>query len=271
MVSCCGLFGSAPEVIERTRLSPVSQSVSREQQRAIEAIFANKKEAVRREFNEIETPKSGPRILFVPQYSFCIDNSMILSKAPTDVGSLDSFLTCIYEDADAVFNLMQDLEPRQEFDRNPLRYLDDDADLSEKFHVKRTVVGDGPLCLHSTLELTPKSGCWGKTKRIPHFHYRYWVDGDRADCAHLAALARKAMQAARPLLHCYGGTGRTGTLAAIILAYQKIKAGDHAPDVIQRAVEELREERPDCVHNLRQYICVYNVVHTLLHQEGVFI
>lgn len=72
---------------------------------------------------------------------------------------------------------------------------------------------------------------------------RYWADGDplRQECD---ALLHELANGRKVFIHCRGGLGRTGTLAARLLVERGLKP--------EKAIEEVRIARPGAIETVEQ-------------------
>lgn len=256
----------------RSSTPQIEEDNSTKYKPALAAIFEKTWYEQQKEFNDIvfrrfEVPfKAIHPLSQVHSAHDCLDKSMILSAVPEKY-SLNDFLTLIYTHADAVMMLMRP----DDFIYNPfsVHYFAEDGTLqADIYSVTRKDIECSPFIEKSTLEITVNRDP-GTKRSVTHYHYQHWIDGTAPIPESLAALARIVMKAKKPLIHCIAGEGRTGTLAATVSAYQKIKAGDYSHNVIQKSVAELRQERPNAIHNFGQYSAIYDTVKTLLEQDGL--
>jgi protein tyrosine phosphatase len=225
----------------------------------LRALFDKNDSILQNEFYQISLHQPA-----IPSYAlnFCVAESMILSSVPIVDFTLEVFIASIYEHVDVVIMLMQEIEHRM--DINIVNYIKNPVP-SDVFDVKVTSSTRGEVGVVSTLELIPKDSSKNK-KEVRHIHYEDWLDGQPGNPEDVAKLARIAMEAKLPLIHCVGGVGRSGTLAAVVSAYRKILQGKRE-SVFKETVIELRRERPGCVQTWRQYICVHKAVEILLQED----
>lgn len=225
----------------------------------LKSLFGKSAEKLQHEFYQFSLYQ-----LTAPSHAlnFCVKESMILSSVPIVDFTLDVFLSSIYEHADVVIMLMQEIEHRM--DINIVNYIKNPVP-SSVFDVEVTSSASEEVGVVSTLKLTRKDSPKDK-KAVRHIHYQDWPDGAPGNPEDVAKLARVAMQAKLPLIHCFGGVGRSGTLAAVVSAYRKIKEGKREA-VFKETVIELRSERSGCVQNSGQYACIYKAVEILLQED----
>ncbi|PIS02995.1 MAG: hypothetical protein COT85_02910 [Chlamydiae bacterium CG10_big_fil_rev_8_21_14_0_10_42_34] len=242
----------------------------------LEALFSKTIEELQAEYDEIKakpkTPTKKLHFVFpknqVLYAHHCAENTLILSQAP-DKDSLNPFLKMLHEKANAVIILLQiiDLTRRPEWQLEP--YFTGESELKCDYDLS---VEDLPqevsYIKNKQLEISPKGN--GSPKRLPIHHYNDWPDNKAGTPKHIAMIARIAMDYMTPVIHCVGGVGRAGTLAAVISAYRRIKKGNHEVDVIKNAVHDLRKERPGAVFRFAQYQSVYEAIKILLEQDNVY-
>ncbi len=106
-----------------------------------------------------------------------------------------------------------------------------------------------------------------ETKWITHYHYPSWGDNEGTAAKVVAVLTRILLKENNPLIHCSAGIGRSGTVAAVMDAYEKIKAGQVSDSLIPDVVNSLRLERHGCVQTAVQYLTVYEAVKELVEQD----
>ncbi|KAJ5273958.1 hypothetical protein N7478_009083 [Penicillium angulare] len=130
---------------------------------------------------------------------------------------------------------------------------------------------------------------------ITQLHYPYWPDfGTTSQPAHLLTLIEQCNKAVRAssnsgfssqdaepkgqrpvLVHCSAGCGRTGTFCTVDSVLDMLKrqqnsnahssespewTKDYHRDLIRKAVEDFRTQRPSMVQNLSQYVLCYESV-----------
>ena len=96
-------------------------------------------------------------------------------------------------------------------------------------------------------------------RKITHYHLSAWVDSQGTNAKVLALLARTMLEEERPLLHCSAGIGRSGTLAAVMSAYEEIKGGNRDENLVVNVVAYLRTERHGSVQSngsIRNSLCI---------------
>lgn len=112
----------------------------------------------------------------------------------------------------------------------------------------------------------------GIEKKVYHYHYPSWGDGQGTEGKAVAALAKTVLQHNNPVIHCSAGIGRSGTLAAVVSAYLCIQEAEifdkEVPStLIPDVVTELRSERHGSVQTLEQYQTIYDAVGELLEAD----
>ncbi len=195
--------------------------------------------------------------------NFCANGKWILSEFPhVSPYSQDDFWHCVIEnDVDLIMMLSQENEPQA-----PPHYLNDPS-LSICYNVKReSVVLEGDF-LKSKIEISRKIGA-PLRRSVSHVQCLHWQDGWIIPPSDIAQLAQLVIDASKPLVHCRGGVGRTGVVAATGLVCLNIQNGDHKPDVVKRTVRKLREERSGCVQSYLQYACVYAASGLLVRKQN---
>lgn len=245
MISCCS-WRAQPEVVTAVQPNECFRKP------VWDGLFAKNRYALEREYIEIRRQRNS---------GLCFDPSIAICPHPQNVSSLEGFLYDIFKNnTDLIIMLVQNQEIG-------FTYLVDSYS-SQFFSFTKETLSTGFSWDESRLRITLK-GENKIVKEVSHFHYKLWVDNDGADPKDVARLARLGLEAKKPLIHCRGGIGRSGTLAAVISAYKKIQNGDYAPDLIQRTVLESREIRQGHIGTLAQYLCVYDSLRILLEEDGL--
>ena len=106
-------------------------------------------------------------------------------------------------------------------------------------------------------------------QRVAHYHLPSWADNCGVNGKVLALLARTMLKEERPLVHCSAGIGRSGTLVAVMDAYEKINSGNHDEDLIVDVVTSLRTERHGAVQAKDQYETIYASLKLMLEEDMV--
>jgi protein tyrosine phosphatase len=234
--------------------------------RKFNPIFEKSEEELKAEFDAISyfylsSPSSD---LPFCDADFCFEQTMILSEAPRAIET-DLFLEMLYSHADVVFMLNQE----QDWKKNRREcYLPKDGQSLCFFgsSVTRTILKVSDSITESTLTLTTEPD--GVPRSIHHIHYDLWVDCKAADPADVALLARKALDVKRPLIHCIGGIGRSGTLALVIACYRAIRDGEDPLSVMPKALVQLRKERMGAIPLFALYYTAYQALQILLRGEN---
>jgi protein tyrosine phosphatase len=171
----------------------------------------------------------------------------------------------VHEKADCIIMLMQSEEYGHLEYAKPVRYLECDESKMD-YSVSRTYKSRSEFIEGSILEIKLK-GSDQPPKKVPHFHYAMWVEGMKGNPDHIATLARNAMKAKKPVIHCWTGNGRAAVVAAVIASYENIIKGDRSPDVIKNAITALQKERPGAVSEPSQRRAVYEATKALLIED----
>lgn len=94
---------------------------------------------------------------------------------------------------------------------------------------------------------------------VRHFHWRDWPDrGVPINQLATLRLLHFLGPYQRIIVHCSAGIGRTGTIMAIYLAQNQMRAG--LPLDLFDRVHELRQQRAGSVQTLDQYFYIYSVI-----------
>jgi len=234
-------------------------SVSGHHYHPIRKIFDKTEATIEKEFSKlpVEVPRRS-RINTLPTLfnaNYCVGGTLILSAAP-DRNTINHFVTMLLlEQCDIIITLMNP-ERDEWFDCVSYRECKD---------IKREQI----ITLKEGLEMSTL--CLGPPedlRKITHYYYSEWLDGYGADPTYVACLARIALKAKWPLIHCIAGQGRSGTLACVIQAYKMILDGINPSQAIPNALSSLRSERANCIHFSEQYVTVYETVEILLQEDG---
>lgn len=239
----------------------------------LETIFDKSRQALMKEY--YDTPEhydsAAPNPIFSNGLTYssahhCLNETLIIIGNPSRV---ELFLNMLYEKTDVVVNLIHGSNFR------PATYHHDTKPFENGEYtscLKNDMEEPFSEIKKSTLQIEKKDG---ETKNIQYYHVVNWNDNAGIAPESAAFIARVLLNTKRGLVHCSAGIGRSGTIASIILAYQMITAGDTAPDVIARAVQSVREQRPNlhhdncsfCVNTFPQYETIYGAVKLLLKED----
>ncbi len=107
----------------------------------------------------------------------------------------------------------------------------------------------------------------GEQRCLNHYHLPTWLDSQGTSAKTVAAFAKILLKERNPVIHCSAGIGRSGTLAAVMKAYQQILNGTNSNTLIPDVVASLRLERRGCVQTADQYRTVYSALSALVQEE----
>ena len=114
-----------------------------------------------------------------------------------------------------------------------------------------------------------KSFGQGIEQKITHYHLPTWADNKGANAKVVALLARTMLKEERPLVHCSAGIGRSGTLVAVMAAYEAIKDGNRDENLVVKVVTSLRTERHGAVQARDQYETIYESLKVMIEEDMV--
>jgi protein tyrosine phosphatase len=72
----------------------------------------------------------------------------------------------------------------------------------------------------------------------------------------------------KTLVHCIAGRGRSGTLAATVLAFEKVRQGNRSSNVVLESALEIRKRRDKTIQTKEQYASIYPALEILLQQTN---
>jgi len=232
---------------------------------------------VKEQFSNIEGSPRGPNWKIIPEIKllrayWCLGERAILSEAPCE-GLLGEFFSMAYKHSDTIISLFQDEEidlraqKNKFFQKIATRYY---APGNREYMVKNTYnryevtthfIQVDPNIIRSTISIYHQSD--RKRKRISHYRCTNWKDCTAGNLQTIVKLAHIALKAKMPIIHCWAGLGRSGTLAMIVSVFEKIKRGDVFPEIVPHSLISLRKERPFAVGTLDQYKTIYSAVKIL--------
>lgn len=104
----------------------------------------------------------------------------------------------------------------------------------------------------------------GEKREIVQFHYNNWPDHGAPECApfkQLQEIFDGCSLEGVPLTHCSAGIGRTGTLFAVDVLINRLKAGIQlSSEDILDVIREMREQRTGMVQSDDQLELIYSCV-----------
>jgi protein tyrosine phosphatase len=219
-------------------------------------LFNKDRETLSSEFRTISSINSARNSSFIDE---CIPGKLWLCKAP-DCETIGDFW-----DAVKKVNQVIALIPSLNREKGYYNYLDMKSDCSccWLYSITKSPTTLMPSGIRKSTYAFQSCLCPKWPTLVTHYQCVDWRDGKACSNERLSSLAKMVLNHdGKTLIHCLAGEGRSGTLAATVLAAQELLKGNLSEDILLKAAITIRTRRAKAIHTFEQYESIYKALKT---------